>query len=190
MTEVLRPYQAEVIAEFWRAVEAGQRRILLVAPTAAGKTVIAAPSSNRRAAKTVARCFSPTAAKSSPRPATSCAASRTESSGPATDRDRWSRCRLQHADAAPPRHQGRHDGIARGRLVIVDEAHHCPARTYREIIDAYPNAVLLGLTATPCRGDGRGLGSIFQTMIQCPQVGELVEQGYPGADPRLCGGRS
>lgn len=41
MTDVLRPYQLEVIANFWRAVEAGQRRIILVAPTAAGKTVIA-----------------------------------------------------------------------------------------------------------------------------------------------------
>ena len=41
MTDVLRPYQVEVIAEFWRAVEAGQRRIIIVAPTASGKTVIA-----------------------------------------------------------------------------------------------------------------------------------------------------
>ena len=41
MTEVLRPYQVEVIAKFWRAVEAGQRRISLVAPTASGKTVMA-----------------------------------------------------------------------------------------------------------------------------------------------------
>ena len=41
MTDVLRQYQAEVIAEFWRAVEAGQRRIIMVAPTASGKTVIA-----------------------------------------------------------------------------------------------------------------------------------------------------
>jgi DNA repair protein RadD len=39
-------------------------------------------------------------------------------------------------------------------LLVIDEAHHCPATTYQEIIDAYPNAILLGLTATPCRGDG------------------------------------
>ena len=41
-------------------------------------------------------------------------------------------------------------------LLIIDEAHHCPAASYRAIIEAYPDAVLLGLTATPCRGDGRG----------------------------------
>jgi superfamily II DNA or RNA helicase len=37
---------------------------------------------------------------------------------------------------------------------------------------------VLGLTATPCRGDGRGLGGIFEAMIECPQVAELIERGY------------
>ena len=63
-------------------------------------------------------------------------------------------------------------------LVIIDECHHATAQTWRKIIEAYPDAVLIGLTATPCRGDGRGLGGIFTTMIECPQVGELIAQGY------------
>ena len=63
-------------------------------------------------------------------------------------------------------------------LLVIDEAHHCPADTYRKIIDAYPEAIVLGLTATPCRGDGRGLGGIFETLIECPQVAELIEQKY------------
>ena len=46
-------------------------------------------------------------------------------------------------------------------ILIIDEAHHARAKTYQKIIDAYPDAVLIGLTATPCRGDGRGLGNIF-----------------------------
>ena len=53
-----------------------------------------------------------------------------------------------------------------------------PATTYKKIIDAYPDAILLGLTATPCRGDGRGLGGIFERMIECPQVAELIAGGY------------
>jgi superfamily II DNA or RNA helicase len=61
-------------------------------------------------------------------------------------------------------------------LLVIDEAHHCPAQTYQEIIDQYPDAVLLGLTATPCRGDGRGLGGIFETIIECPQVAELINR--------------
>jgi superfamily II DNA or RNA helicase len=60
-------------------------------------------------------------------------------------------------------------------LLVIDEAHHCPAVTYRKIIAEYPNAVLLGMTATPCRGDGRGLGGIFDVIVECPQVAELIE---------------
>ena len=43
-------------------------------------------------------------------------------------------------------------------LLVIDEAHHAPARTYRRIVEAFPNAIILGVTATPCRADGRGLG--------------------------------
>ena len=38
----------------------------------------------------------------------------------------------------------------------------------------YPNAIVVGLTATPVRGDGRGLGNVFETMIETPQIGELI----------------
>jgi superfamily II DNA or RNA helicase len=61
----------------------------------------------------------------------------------------------------------------------------------------YPNAVLLGLTATPCRGDGRGLGGIFDVIIQCPQVAQLIGQKhlvptrvYAPVDPDLRGVRT
>ena len=63
-------------------------------------------------------------------------------------------------------------------LLIVDECHHATAMTWRTLIAAYPDAVLIGTTATPCRGDGRGLGGIFTVMLQTPQVAELIEQGY------------
>jgi superfamily II DNA or RNA helicase len=63
-------------------------------------------------------------------------------------------------------------------IVIVDETHHARARTWQQLIDRYPNALILGMDATPCRGDGRGLGNIFESMVECPQVAELIEQGY------------
>ena len=43
--------------------------------------------------------------------------------------------------------------LPRADLLVIDEAHHCPANTYTKIIESYPEAILLGLTATPCRGD-------------------------------------
>ena len=59
-------------------------------------------------------------------------------------------------------------------LVIVDEAHHARARTWRRLIEAYPLARIVGLTATPCRGDGRGLGNTFELLIEGASVAELV----------------
>jgi DNA repair protein RadD len=82
-------------------------------------------------------------------------------------------------------------------LIIFDEAHHCLAKTYRKIAEAYPDAIKLGLTATPCRGDNRGLGTDFGTMIQAPQVPELIKLGvlvptrvYAPVDPDLKGVRT
>jgi superfamily II DNA or RNA helicase len=63
-------------------------------------------------------------------------------------------------------------------LLIIDEAHHARARTYGKVIDAYPRATILGMTATPCRGDGRGLGNLFDEMIRCPSVAELIDLGF------------
>jgi superfamily II DNA or RNA helicase len=67
-------------------------------------------------------------------------------------------------------------------LVIVDESHHILAKTYqnliRQITEIYPNAVVLGLTATPCRGDCRGLGDTFDVLVEGPQVQELIDLGF------------
>lgn len=63
-------------------------------------------------------------------------------------------------------------------MVVIDEAHHATARTYQAIVAAYPDAVVVGLTATPCRGDGRGLGGIFDCMIEAPSVADLIADGH------------
>jgi superfamily II DNA or RNA helicase len=62
--------------------------------------------------------------------------------------------------------------------VLVDEAHHTPAKTYRDIVGRYREARIIGWTATPCRGDGRGLGDDYGVLIECPQIGELIELGF------------
>lgn len=67
-------------------------------------------------------------------------------------------------------------------LLIIDEAHHTAAGSWQKILEAYKNTKLLGVTATPVRLDGRGLGihsgGHFDTLILGPSVNELVEQGY------------
>lgn len=69
-------------------------------------------------------------------------------------------------------------------LVVVDEAHHVGAESYRTILSAYPEAMLLGLTATPFRLDGRGLGDAFDRIIVAATTAELCEQGVLHA-PRV-----
>src|SRR3546814_107804 len=63
-------------------------------------------------------------------------------------------------------------------LVIVDEAHLSLAVTRKEIIEHYADACIVGLTATPARGDGRGLGEIYQDLVMGPSIRHLTDEGF------------
>lgn len=63
-------------------------------------------------------------------------------------------------------------------LIIIDEAHHASATTYQKLINAYPHATILGLTATPCRTDGKGLGKTFNSIVHVAQTKELIDMGF------------
>ena len=64
------------------------------------------------------------------------------------------------------------------QLLVVDEAHHTTAGTWAKVIEHFHAAKLLGVTATPIRGDGRGLGEHYQAMVQGPTAAELTSEGY------------
>lgn len=63
-------------------------------------------------------------------------------------------------------------------LVILDECHHAAAAQYQTILKHYPDAYVLGLTATPERLDGKGLDGIFHDLLEVATVPELIEQGF------------
>ena len=63
-------------------------------------------------------------------------------------------------------------------IVIVDEAHHARAATWEKVMKMWPQAKRIGLTATPERLDGKGLGEHFAEMVMGPTIKELVGQGY------------
>jgi DNA repair protein RadD len=175
----LRPYQHDLVAEFERKVEAGIRRILIVAPTGGGKTIIVSEIIKRAVADYKKVLF---------------IAHRDELLSQARDKLRGfdivagiiKAGREQDARPMAPVQvagvQTLHARAVRAKkmelpptdYLIIDEAHHVRAMTYQTLIEAYPNAVLVGLTATPCRGDGRGLGNVFETMLETPQIGELI----------------
>jgi DNA repair protein RadD len=177
---ILRPYQDSVIADYERQLAAGRRRILIVAPTGSGKTVIASEIIKRATAQSQRVVF---------------IAHRNELLSQARDklksfdvsagiikagRDKDARpqaivqvagIQTLHARAV----RAKSIELPPAEIVFIDEAHHVRARTYQAIVEAYPNAIIIGLTATPCRGDGRGLGNVFEAMIECPQISELIK---------------
>ena len=64
------------------------------------------------------------------------------------------------------------------QLVVVDEAHHTTAGTWSNVVDHFHTAHLLGVTATPIRGDGRGLGEHYESMVQGPTAAWLTDNGF------------
>src|SRR5262245_1099237 len=167
MTE-LRGYQTDAIDAFNRACAAGNRKIMLVCSTGGGKTIIAA-AIIRQLVDQFKNVL--------------VLAHRHEIIAQTGDKLRDQNVshgiiqagisprtleRVQVASIQPLHRRAIHAAtmsLPPADLLWVDEGHHCPAATYRKIIAAYPNAILLGTTATPCRGDGRGLGSIFEVII-------------------------
>ena len=180
MTE-LRPYQHDHVAATHAEIGVGRRRILQVAPTGAGKTVTVAEIirqgvvlgkrvlflAHRRELIHQAHQKLYAAGVDAGIILAEWPARPEEPVQIASIQTLWARAmRTKKID------------LPLADLVVIDEAHHCRAMTYRKIIEAYPEAIILGMTATPCRGDGRGLGNIFETMVECPAVQELIDLGF------------
>ena len=180
---ILREYQQDVVAEFERLVAAGVRRIIIVAPTGSGKTIIfseiirRARAAFKRSGVIAHRDELLTQARDKLK------AFDIDAGIIKAGRDKDLRpqalvqvCGIQTLHARAVRAKTME--LPPAEIIIIDEAHHVRARTYQNIVAAYPNAIIIGLTATPCRGDGRGLGNVFEAMIECPQIGELITLGH------------
>ena len=175
----LRRYQQQAIEDLRDAYRAGSRAPLLCLPTGGGKTVILANIAAQAAAKgrqvliLVHR-----------RELIHQTASKLQWAGldhgiiatghPATD----------HAVqvASVQTLVRRLAGMAWSpSLVIIDEAHHAAAGSWRQILNHWPDAYRLGVTATPCRLDGRGLSEAFDHLVMGPSVADLVFWGFLSA---------
>jgi superfamily II DNA or RNA helicase len=180
MSPILRPYQIDVTAEFERHVERGDRSILLVASTGSGKTVIAAAIIAETARRVLVVAHR--------REIVNQTADKLTARGvlhgiiQAGDEEKLRPMAAVQVASIQTLHvraiRSATMLMPLADLLVIDEAHHACTMTYQKVIETYPDAIVLGLTATPCRGDGRGLGGIFKTMIECPQVPDLIEQGY------------
>ena len=172
----LRPYQQQAIDDLRAAYRSGAQAPLLVAPTGAGKTVILAAitasaiARGRQVLILVHR-----------RELIHQASSKLTAAGV---QHGIIAAGVQRADA--PVQVASVQTLVRRLatinwqpcLVIIDEAHHAAAGSWSKILDHWPSALRLGVTATPCRLDGRGLGDTFDALVEGPSVQMLTSAGY------------
>jgi DNA repair protein RadD len=184
MTEhhrALRAYQAAVVARVYSAIKARLRRLLVVAATGSGKTVIAASiikeavEHDRRVLFLVHR-RELTAQTSRKLHDVGVDHGIIQAGFPSRPQAPVQVASVQTLHARAIR--GSRIELPPADIVFVDEAHHVRAKTYSEILKRYPNAIIIGLTATPCRADGRGLGNVFDVLIESASVGKLIAEGY------------
>ena len=171
----LRPYQSQLVTKIRGQYQLGHCSVLAVLPTGGGKTYIfshiaqAAARKGNRVLILVHRAeLLDQASRAMPVPHGIIAANR------AMD--------LSHAvqvasvqTVARRLHLLPRDFF---QLIVIDEAHHTSAGTWDKTIQHFHAAKLLGVTATPIRSDGRGLGEHYQAMVQGPTAAELTSEGY------------
>jgi superfamily II DNA or RNA helicase len=172
---LLRPYQIKIEADIRAAFRSGHRSPLLVAPTGSGKTLTFS-SIAEQAGKRGKRIL--------------ILAHRRELI--AQDSEKLMSFGVDHGIIAPG-HCMTHDHVQIASvqtlirridriktpdLIIVDECHHSPSATFKKILTAFPDALKLGVTATPVRLDGKGLGDFYDTLVYGPSVRELQDQGF------------
>jgi DNA repair protein RadD len=171
----LRPYQERAIADLRAQYQAGKRAPVLVLPTGAGKTVVAAEvirSSIARGNRVLFLVHRQELLTQS--------VSKLEAAG-VTDLRIIQAGNCLGSPMAPvavasiPTLTRWTERQPEASLVIVDEAHHVVAETWRRLADHYSASLLLGLTATPQRADGKPLGDIFDSIVVGATVAELVE---------------
>jgi DNA repair protein RadD len=170
----LRDYQQALIDETVDALR-DHRSVLLQAPTGAGKTEIAVEVARRHRDKVVwFVCHRHEIV------------AQTSGALKRAGVDAHGVVAPKHPEDATIRMQVCSIGALRHRykrypapdLIVLDECHHAAASSWAKLIKRFPDAKLLGLTATPERLDGRGLGDWFEHMIVGPDTHKLIDEGY------------
>lgn len=178
MTPTLRPYQLEAVEAVRQAFGQRHRRVLFVLPTGGGKTVTFSYITDNAAAKGSRVLILVHRVELLDQASESLSAMGVRHGLIAAGRSMNLAAPVQVASVQTvARRLGK---LPRDlfQLLIVDEAHHATAGTWSQVIGHFSGAWVLGVTATPCRGDGRGLGEQFDDMILGPTSAWLTEQGF------------
>lgn len=173
--QTLRDYQIQGVNEIRERIRAGFRRVLRVLPTGGGKTTEAAyiiQSAVARGSKIVflAHC----------RELIDQCSARLDGLGVdhgiiMADHPRSKPASVQVASIQTLHRRGL---PWEPDLVFVDECHRIKGNSYQQVIADCGRAVVIGITATPCRTDGKGLAPPFETIVLGPSLTDLTAQGY------------
>ncbi len=174
----LRPYQIQALERVHARVAAGVRRIVIVLATGGGKTTIAVQIileaisrgqcvlflAHRR--ELISQTYKRLVQMGVPEAEVGVLMG--------NDPRRRPGAKVQVASVDTLRNRAK----PKADIVFIDECHRALARSYQEIAACYPDAVHLGLTATPYRADGRGLGDAYQELAVVASPSLLIAQGY------------
>ena len=164
MQLTLRPYQSAIISSVYQSMMTGHRRPLVVAPCGSGKTVIFAWLARQTQLKNKTVWF---------------LVHRQELLDQTVDTFKQFNISTENIHIGMVITVANHlDRYPAPDLIIFDEGHHASAATWRRIIDRFPSAWLIGLTATPCRLDGKPLGAIYDDLIIGSTTADLITSDY------------
>lgn len=181
MSVTLRPFQSAGVDEVRAEFQRGTKAILLESPTGSGKTVVWSHITQRvveRGKKVLFLCHRKELVEQSSRKLDDNSVPHGVIKSGHHRVQPWQPVQIASVATLINR-----PTLPEADFIGVDEAHHSPSKSFMSIIERYPNARILGLTATPCRLDGRGLGvgnpgGYFQKIVRLATISELIEQGY------------
>ena len=175
----LRPYQQEArqaVTEKWNN---GDKRTLLVLPTGCGKTIVFAKICVRHGDRVLilahrGELLDQAAEKIKKSTGLGCAVEKAEESCLGS----WFRITVGSVQTLM--RQSRLERFSQDyfNTIIIDEAHHCVSGSYQRILQYFSEAKVLGVTATPDRGDMKNLGSVFESLAYEYSLPQAIREGY------------
>ena len=176
----LRDYQRSAIDKIRNYFAKGKKNVLLVAPTGSGKTVIASSMIDQALSKGKSCLFVAHRRELVMQCSRKLADFRVNHGVLMANKSETEEAKAQVASVQTFTSRKDRDDFVKPQadLVILDEAHRSVSNSFQELINEYPNAYVVGLTATPCRSDGRGLGNIYDELVEAASIQELIDQGY------------
>ena len=178
----LRPYQQEAREAIFEQWDSGTRKTLLVLPTGCGKTIVFAKVTEdcvRRGNRVLilahrGELLEQAADKLRKTTGLNSAVEKAESSCLGS----WFRVVVGSVQTLMREKRLNQFPEDYFDTIIIDEAHHCISDSYQKVLKHFPEARILGVTATPDRGDMRNLGSYFDTIAYEYTLPKAIREGY------------